>query len=405
MRLRWLTDTIAFWRAGAGIRAAFAALAVSTFLVVGGTGLLCVVMAQHDARTSPSIQSWASSVSKSFFTDMLSLEVPHLGEQRKGSSTFAGKRVLVYMADQWLQVNLAQPQSLLAGELRGMKAEGGEPQPTAGAVASGSPKPSAAPSPQPTPTPAAQAGAQPESKPDPSTQPVNGLVPLSTQGRKAVLVYHSHPRESWVPELNAKTVGEAENADKNITLVGKHLAGQLEKAGIGTVHSAADYKSTVPEYNWNFSYKYSQQTVQEAMAVNDGMTFMFDLHRDSAAREVTTAQINGKDYAKVYFIVGRKNENWEQNDAFAQQIHDKLEQKYPGLSRGIWDKGTGGHGEYNQSYSPNSMLVEVGGAYNTLEESNRTADALAEVIAELFWESEQGGGTVVAKKEPAKRGG
>jgi stage II sporulation protein P len=33
------------------------------------------------------------------------------------------------------------------------------------------------------------------------------------------------------------------------------------------------------------------------------------------------------------------------------------------------------------------VLIEIGGIENTLEECYRTADILAEVIAEIYWES------------------
>lgn len=414
----WLSDMNRLWRAGGGVRAVFIAYAAFTLLLFMVLGAWGVWLTKDGARSSSSMQRFAASVIKPFFLDMLSLEVPHLSQERQGSSTFAGKRVVGYLTGLWLQVNPAEPRSLLAGELRGL-VRGSESVIDSGSTrngaqpstvqAGGSSVAHVTPTPTPTVRPQAQekqpaqvdnhAAASPIPSPTPPQEStvVNGPVKLSTEGKKAVLIYHSHPRESWVPELQAKSVGDAENPENNITLVGKRLAEQLEQAGIGTIHSGTDYKTTVPQYNWNFSYKYSQQTVQEAFAVNDSLKFLFDIHRDSATRDVTTATINGKDYAKVYFIVGKKNEKWEQNEAFAKKIHERLQADYPGLSRGILDKGTSsGHGEYNQSLSPNSMLMEVGGAYNTLEESNRTADVLAKVIADLFWNAEKVNGTVSA---------
>jgi stage II sporulation protein P len=85
--------------------------------------------------------------------------------------------------------------------------------------------------------------------------------------------------------------------------------------------------------------------------------------------------------------------------SFANQIHEKLEKEYPGLSRGIWGKTAAtGNGEYNQSVAPESVLIEIGGVENTLKECYRTADVLAEAIAELYWESQD------AEKVDAKAG-
>jgi len=201
--------------------------------------------------------------------------------------------------------------------------------------------------------------------------------------RKTVLIYHSHNRESWLPELG-EGAKNAESDKINITLVGRRIAERLEEAGIGTVHSDVDYPSTVKEYRWELSYKYSKETVVEAMAEHDGLAWLLDIHRDSQPRGYTTASIGGKDYAQVYFIIGKGNPDWRRNEAFAAEIHRLLEQRYPGISRGIWGKdASNGNGEYNQSLSPHSLLIEIGGIENTLEECYRTADALAEVLAEI----------------------
>jgi stage II sporulation protein P len=180
------------------------------------------------------------------------------------------------------------------------------------------------------------------------------------------------------------------SSTKNITLVGKRLAQKLEEEGIGAQHSNTDYPTAIQNYRWELSYKYSMKTVKEALASNKDLKFIFDIHRDSQKRKYTTIDINGKSYAQVYFIIGHKNPNWEQNEAFATKIHEALDKKYPGISRGIWGKtAASGNAEYNQSLAADSVLIEVGGVDNTLEESYRTADALAEVISEIYWAEEK----------------
>ena len=203
-----------------------------------------------------------------------------------------------------------------------------------------------------------------------------------------MFIYHSHARESWFPELTGGKT--AESKSKNITLLGKRLADQLEKRGIGSLHSSKDYPAAIKNYNWLLSYKYSKQTVLTAKADNKDLKFFFDIHRDSQRRNKTTVTINGIDYAQVFLIIGHANPGWEKNESFANQIHAKLEARYPGLSRGIWAKTTAnGNGEYNQSLSPDSVLIEVGGVDNTLAESYRTIDALAKVISDMYWKDEK----------------
>ncbi|MNR15935.1 Stage II sporulation protein P (SpoIIP) [compost metagenome] len=100
--------------------------------------------------------------------------------------------------------------------------------------------------------------------------------------------------------------------------------------------------------------------------------------------------MNGVTYAQVYFIIGHANPNWRKNEAFASRIHSRLEKAYPGISRGIWGKTSAqGNGEYNQSFSANSVLIEVGGIDNTKEELERTSKILADMIAEVYWSDQK----------------
>jgi len=205
--------------------------------------------------------------------------------------------------------------------------------------------------------------------------------------RKLAFIYHSHNRESWLPELTGTgkdKPGEAFDADVNVTLLGTRLREKLEERGVGAVHSNTDYNTAVPRFNYNYSYKYSKTTVREALAVHKDLVYLIDIHRDSQRRKQTTAAIGGKDYARLYFIVGQGNPNWKDNEALAKRIHEALERKFPGLSKGILSKSTKhGNGEYNQSLSTGSLLIEIGGVDNSLEESYRTVDALAAVLAEM----------------------
>ncbi|PDO10059.1 MAG: hypothetical protein BLM47_08995 [Candidatus Reconcilbacillus cellulovorans] len=199
---------------------------------------------------------------------------------------------------------------------------------------------------------------------------------------KRVLIYHSHPYESWISETQ-----KTDDHKTNITLVGRRLAESLERLGVGVVHTAVDYRKEVPNYNWYYSYKYSLQTIRDVMAVYPDVAFFFDIHRDSFGRDRTTLERNGTTYAKIMFVVGRQNPNWEQNEAFARRLDALLNAEMPGISRGMKDKDAAeGHGEYNQSVSPNSILVEIGGPENTLEECYRSADVLASAIAAVVRE-------------------
>ncbi|SDI85198.1 stage II sporulation protein P [Alteribacillus bidgolensis] len=203
-------------------------------------------------------------------------------------------------------------------------------------------------------------------------------------------IIHSHSRESYLPELEEGTE-VAFHPEVNITLVGERLGKELEKRGISTQVNKTDIEQKLHENGWDFpqSYDVSREVLQEAISQNEELELFFDLHRDSQTRDVTTVTINGETLARTMFVIGENNPDYEKNLEMATDLHNKLEENYPGLSRGVITKGgSGSNGRYNQDLSENSVLVEMGGMENNLEETYRTTEILAEVISEQYFEAE-----------------
>ncbi|MFC7370116.1 stage II sporulation protein P [Fictibacillus iocasae] len=217
----------------------------------------------------------------------------------------------------------------------------------------------------------------------------NPGTPPSAQGKKVAYIYHSHSWESFIPHLKGvKNPDNAVHSKVNITMVGKKLGAELEKRGIGTVVDTTNMTELLRKNNTDYkkSYPMARTLVQEAMAGNSGMTMLFDLHRDSLGREKTTREINGKNYAKILFVVGASNPNYEKNEQMAKELHALLQKKYPGLSRGVIKKNKQkGNGVYNQDLSSQAMLIEFGGVGNSFDELNRSAEAVAEAIADYYF--------------------
>ncbi len=95
--------------------------------------------------------------------------------------------------------------------------------------------------------------------------------------------------------------------------------------------------------------------------------------------------INGVEYARTFFVIGGNHTNHKHNLHLAEELHNRLEEKYPGLSRGVIIKeGAGTNGLFNQDLSQQSILIEVGGVENSLDETYRSAEALADVFAEFY---------------------
>lgn len=369
---------------------------------------------QTKLESSPvsSMKGLAASVSNQFFIDMLGLEMPHFINDH-AKFTFSDHNILSFAFRFLTDINPGDPKSLLAREvpglsngkttvLRASKTESiTSPEdlyPSSNAIAKVEEQA------------AGTSGAANNNSDNNGIAAANDSgnqsdsKPPATAGKRVAFIYQSHSTESFLPELKGVTdPGEAYDSKINVGLVGKRLAENLIKDGIGAVQSRKMYSnSTVKGFKYEFSYKYSLQTLREAAAVNPDLKYYFDIHRDSQDRGKTTVSLNGKDYAQVYFIIGGGNPNWKQNEAFASQIHDILEKEYPGISKGIHAKTPReGNGIYNQNFSPNSVLVEIGGPYNSLEECYRTTDILANAISQAILNAEKVNAPVSGKKDPA----
>lgn len=198
-----------------------------------------------------------------------------------------------------------------------------------------------------------------------------------------VYIYHSHNIESFIPELPGQ---QMYSETKNVTLVGKELSRALKEMDINSIHDETDIDGILKQRGLYFqdSYKVSRENLQKVLAENDSIRMVFDIHRDSTKRRESTIEIKGKEYAKIKFVVSKTNSNFETNKTFATQLHEQLEKLYPGLSIGVIEKEGNPPNTYNQDLHDNSVLLEVGGIDNTLEETYRTIDVFAQVLKGIY---------------------
>lgn len=225
----------------------------------------------------------------------------------------------------------------------------------------------------------------------------------TTGGKKVAYIYHTHTQESYLPALKGVTNPNfAHHPTVNVTKVGKKLGEELEKRGIGTVVDTTDFIGKLLKNNMEYyqAYDMSRKTVVEAMANNRDVQYLIDIHRDSRRRNDTTVTINGVNYARVSFIIGGENAKYERNLQLVTKLHELLEKKYPGLSRGTFEKkGAGTNGKFNQDLSENAILIEFGGVDNTFQELYRTVSAVADVFSEYYWQAEKVNATQPAEKK------
>ncbi|MFL8937891.1 stage II sporulation protein P [Rossellomorea oryzaecorticis] len=220
-----------------------------------------------------------------------------------------------------------------------------------------------------------------------------GTSAVTAEDKKTVLLYFTHTRESYLPYLDGVSDPDSAMYSKiNVTKVGEMLKAELEQTGIGTSIDKTDIIQKLNDKDLAYfnAYQESRPLVQTAMAKNENLLYLIDIHRDSQRKKVTTAEIGGKKYAKLAFVVGEEHPNYEQNLKVAKELHELLDSKFQGLSRGvIAKKGSGTNGKFNQDLSGNALLLEFGGVDNTFEELQRTAGAFAEIFSDYYWQAEK----------------
>lgn len=217
--------------------------------------------------------------------------------------------------------------------------------------------------------------------PNENATPRPPVEPKKPSDEPLVYIYHSHNRESFLPELPGVTdPSRAYHESKNIEQAGVVLQEKLKEKGIPALLTLEDYW-TIGDFD--NAYDYSRVTVQKVLKEHQDLKLIFDIHRDAGVREKTTRKINGEEYAAIYWIVGGGNENYKQHEKLALTLNGYLEKMYPGLSRGAFTRPYNAlfDTRYNQDLNPNMLVVEIGGPENTMEEVKRTAAALAEVAA------------------------
>jgi len=191
-------------------------------------------------------------------------------------------------------------------------------------------------------------------------------------------IYNTHPLETYATKTN-----EEYNVNPDVLLASYILREKLSNYGIESIVETNNVSDILKFNNWNYaaSYQVSKMFMLSAKEDNPKIEYYIDVHRDSAKRNITYCEIDGVSYARILFIVGLENPNYEANLKMIETINKKLEEKYPGISRGIYKKeGPLVDGVYNQDVSDKVMLVEMGGVDNTIEEVLHSTSALASIL-------------------------
>ena len=204
-----------------------------------------------------------------------------------------------------------------------------------------------------------------------------------------VLIMHTHTTESYLPftgDYYDKTYSSrSTDNSQNMVAVGNKIEEELKKAGISVIHDTTqhDYPS------FNGAYDRSAVTVQNYLKKYPSIKVVLDVHRDAIVSGDTVtapvAEVNGKMAAQVMIVNGCANENinypnFFQNLSFSAALENQMEGDYPGLTRPVLFD----YRKYNQHMTTGSILLEVGGHGNTLEQATYSGELIGSSLGKLL---------------------
>ena len=206
-----------------------------------------------------------------------------------------------------------------------------------------------------------------------------------------ILIMHTHATESYQtwpdPVFDPGYTARSKSTALNMCAVGEKMAQVLNAAGIRTLHDETLYDA--PGYT--DSYKRSRAGVQAYLERYPSIKVVLDVHRDAiedsdGTRVKPVCEIDGESTAQVMVIAGCGNgssialPNWRLNLRFAAEWEAAMESAYPGLTRPVLC----GYRFYNQDLTTGSLLIEVGGHANTLDEALRAGEYAAKALAAVL---------------------
>ena len=205
-----------------------------------------------------------------------------------------------------------------------------------------------------------------------------------------ILIMHTHTTESYQPDdsghYDPDYICRTTDSSKNMVAVGDAMTKVFESRGIRTYHDA-----TVHDYpSYNGSYDRSRVTVEDILEKYPSIKVVLDVHRDAIEREsgeiiAPTVTVKGKKSAQVMIICGCDDGTMGMPDCMknlrtASLFQQYMEKRYNGLTRPVlYD-----YRKYNQDLTTGSLLIEVGGHGNSLEQAVYAGELSAEGIADAL---------------------
>lgn len=185
---------------------------------------------------------------------------------------------------------------------------------------------------------------------------------------KSIYIYNTHQGEKYI----TKSVKEGS----------QYLMQLLQQRGYEVDYETHDFELYKTKNNIDYAYSYtvSKKYLNNVLKEHGEYDLVIDFHRDSIPKSLSTTSFDGKNYAKLMFVVGKGSQNYKDVKASCEKMSEMLNQKIPKISRGVMLKQS----HYNQGTTKNMVLIEVGANENTYEEVKNSLNILAMVIDEYL---------------------
>ena len=197
-----------------------------------------------------------------------------------------------------------------------------------------------------------------------------------------IYIYNSHQLETY-----SKVGYENTDMSPNVMMVSYLLKDKLKKEKINTLVEDTNIANFIKTSNLKSDSFYASTRIfiKNAMNNNPTLKYFIDIHRDSVAKDISTCNINNKNYARILFVLGTTNNNYKENEKVMRALDLLADKLYPGLSRGIYNRPTPNWPDaYNQDLNNGVILIEVGGKENTFDEVSNTVNALSNIISNFI---------------------
>ena len=207
-----------------------------------------------------------------------------------------------------------------------------------------------------------------------------------------VLIMHTHGTESYARDgtepYTETGVARTTDTGYNMIRVGDEITRIFTEMGLNVIHDTTLYD--YPSYN--DAYTNARAGIEACLQQYPTIQMVLDVHRDALVDSDGTIykpvlQIDGVKTAQVMLLVGTDDAgatfpDWTEHLALAMGIQQQMNSLWPGLARPITLRTA----RYNQQLPKGSLLVEVGGHGNSLDEALAGARLFARSAAKVLLE-------------------